>query len=300
MSSATGSTRKRDPSALHVCFWGVRGSIPTPGRATSRYGGNTSCVEIRSGDQILILDAGTGIRNLGSALRREFKSRPLQLTLLLTHTHWDHIQGFPFFQPAYQANNRIEVYGAQGTRHGLAKLLTSQMESPFFPVGLRDLPSSIVIKDLGNDTRSMGQLRVDSIRVNHPGHCVGFRLVSSRSSVGYFPDNELASKLKGHGRIRLPDLELEVFIRGLDVLIMDTQYSRREYPSHLGWGHGCMEDVVRLAGRAGVKHLVMFHHDPDHSDMALDGMLRRARRIAQAGHGSMKVSAAREGLTLKL
>ena len=293
-------SRIKETDRLMIRFWGVRGSIPTPGAATARYGGNTSCVEVRYNDQILILDSGTGIRGLGSALRQEFKKRPMQLTLLLTHTHWDHIQGFPFFQPAYQAKNRIEVVGAQGTRHGLAKLLTSQMESPFFPVGLRDLPSTITIKDLAQDTHFFAGLKLDAIRVNHPGQCVGFRMRTPTGTLGYFPDNELARKLESSNRIRLLDAKLAEFIRGLDLLIMDTQYTQREYPGHVGWGHGCLDDVVRLAAGAEVRHLVMFHHDPDHTDTMIDAMLRQARRLVRSLKSKMKISAAREGLTLKL
>ena len=287
-------------TAISVRFWGVRGSIPTPGRSTLRYGGNTSCVEVRWKNDLIILDAGTGIRKLGAQLSEEFGGRPIDLTLLLTHTHWDHIQGFPFFRPAYQAKNRITVLGGGRTKHGIRDLLNDQMESPFFPVGLRDLPSSISMRPLPASPFAVGEVRVEAIRVNHPGFCVGFRLSTPGGSLAYFPDNELAARLPTKTPRRLTDAGLAEFIRGVDLLIMDTQYDRARYPEHAGWGHGCLDDVVALAAGADVKQLCLFHHDPDHSDAKIDAMLTYARQLARRQDGRMKVVAAQENSVLSV
>ena len=286
---------------LLLRFWGVRGSIPTPGRSTLKHGGNTSCIEIRWKDTIIALDAGTGIRGLGAHLSREFRSRPIDLTLLLTHTHWDHIQGFPFFRPAYEAKNRIRVMGGRGAQRGIGGSLSDQMESPFFPVGLRDLPSAISIKPLPAGSFRIGEVTVSSIRVNHPGFCVGYRLSTPAGSVAYFPDNELARRLTSEqGKVVLSDEKLTRFLDGVDLLVMDTQYDRASYSRHVGWGHGCLDDVVELAGVARVGHLFLFHHDPEHGDAKIESMLRRARRQAAMRGDTLKISAACEGDSVRL
>src|SRR5205814_429419 len=151
-----------------VKFWGVRGSIPTPGQTTVFFGGNTSCVEVRADGEIIILDAGSGIRPLGEALAAEFGGQPIELTLLITHTHWDHIQGFPFFMPAYEARNRVHILGYEGARAGLAATLAGQMESPYFPIALKQMPGNIVIEELKDMTFNVGKIRVDACFSNHP------------------------------------------------------------------------------------------------------------------------------------
>ena len=163
-----------------VKFWGVRGSIPTPGPTTVEYGGNTSCVEVRADGQIIILDAGTGLRLLGRQLVAEFDTQPLDLTLLLTHTHWDHIQGLPFFLPVYKPQNHLRILGYEGARHGLEVVLAGQMESPFFPIGLREVPANVHIEELKEMNFSVGPVRVQAAFANHPGICVGYRLVHVR------------------------------------------------------------------------------------------------------------------------
>lgn len=287
--------RSSSSDSLLLRFWGVRGSIPTPGRSTLKYGGNTSCVEFRWKRTLIALDAGTGIRQLGSSLSREFRARPIDMTLLLTHTHWDHIQGFPFFRPAYEAKNRIRVIGGRGTQSGIGQSLSDQMESPFFPVGLRDLPSAISFEALPSTPFKVGEVTVSSIRVNHPGFCVGYRLTTPVGSVAYFPDNELAGRLAATRKVTLQDEALRSFLEGTDLLVMDTQYDRARYARHVGWGHGCLDDVVALAGAAKVGHLFLFHHDPDHGDAKIDQMLQRARGLAAKQGGRLRVSAAREG-----
>jgi phosphoribosyl 1,2-cyclic phosphodiesterase len=275
-----------------VKFWGVRGSIPTPGPKTVYFGGNTSCVEIRSGGQIIILDAGTGLRALGRALLAEFKNHPLNLTLLLSHTHWDHIQGLPFFGPIYDSRCRLRILGCEGARKGLVSVLTGQMESTYFPVPFDKLPSNIEVVELKKFDFKIGSLRVRAQRANHPGVCVGYRLFTPRGSVAYFPDSE--------PRPGGEDREMVEFLKGADVLILDSQYDAAEYKRHAGWGHGCVDDSVALALAANVKQLCLFHHDPERSDKQVAALLKHARKLAGRQRTKLKLDAAREGMTIHL
>ncbi len=197
-------------------FWGVRGSIPTPGPATVRYGGNTSCVEVRCGDDILILDAGTGLRALGKALLAEFKNKPLNLTLLLTHTHWDHIHGLPFFAPIYNPKCRLRILGCEGARKGLASALTGQMETTYFPVPFEDLPGNIEVEEFKELNFEIGDVLVRARRANHPGLCVGYRLLTPDGMIAFFPDTESQADVEDGGMIE--------FVRDADALILDAQY----------------------------------------------------------------------------
>ncbi|HKW28704.1 MAG TPA: MBL fold metallo-hydrolase [Verrucomicrobiae bacterium] len=273
-------------------FWGVRGSIPTPGPKTVRFGGNTSCVEIRSGNQIIILDAGTGLRPLGQSLLAEFKNQSLNLTLLLTHTHWDHIQGLPFFGPIYHSRCRLRILGCEGARKGLVSVLTGQMESTYFPVPFDKLPSNIEIEELKKFDFKIGAVQVRVQRAHHPGMCVGYRLFTPRGSVAYFPDSE--PQPGGE------DQEMIKFLDQADVLILDSQYDAVEYERHAGWGHGCVDDSVALALAANVKQLCLFHHDPERSDKQLDALLHHARQLVTRQRAKLKVDAAREGMTIRL
>ena len=270
----------------------MRGSIATPGATTVRYGGNTSCVEVRHGDEIIILDAGTGLRALGQSLLQEFKKKPLNLTLLLTHTHWDHIQGLPFFGPIYNPRCRLRILGCEGARNGLVAALTGQMESTYFPVPFDTLPSNIDIEELKDFNFAIGSMLVRAQRANHPGVCVGYRLLSPSGLIAFFPDTE--------PRTGGLDPEMLDFVRDADVLILDSQYDRAEYKNHRGWGHGCVDASVALALSAGVKHLYLFHHDPDHDDQRMDQLVKHARNLVLKQKGKLKVDAAREGMTIQL
>jgi len=270
----------------------VRGSIPTPGRGTVRYGGNTSCVEVRIDDDIIILDGGTGLRLLGRSLLAEFGGKPLNLTLLISHTHWDHIQGLPFFAPLYDARCRLRILGGEGARKGLVEALTGQMEGTYFPVPFSKLPSNIEIEELREFNFALGSTLVSAQRANHPGFCVGYRLFSPDGLICFFPDTE--------PRPGGDDREMIDFIRDADVLILDSQFDRQEYSRHTGWGHGCVEDSVSLALKAGVKRLLLFHHDPNHDDRTIDRFVRHARALVKRQGGTLKVDAAREGLTIQL
>ncbi len=252
-----------------------------------RYGGNTSCVEVRSGKDIIILDAGTGLRALGQSLLQEFKRGPLNLTLLISHTHWDHIQGLPFFAPLYEARCRLRIVGPRGARKSLINALTGQMESTYFPVPFAKLPSNIEIVELDDLNFAIGNVLASAQRANHPGVTVGYRLFAPDALIGFFPDTE-----PRRGGV---DRELLDFVRDADVLLLDSQYDRAEYRQHIGWGHGCVDDSVALALKAGVKKLVLFHHDPDHDDKKIDAFVQHARRLVARQKGKLKIEAAREG-----
>jgi phosphoribosyl 1,2-cyclic phosphodiesterase/CheY-like chemotaxis protein len=293
-------------------FWGVRGSIPTPGPATVHYGGNTSCVEVRADGEIIILDSGTGIRSLGLELASEFPDQALRITLLITHTHWDHIQGFPFFLPAYDPKNHLRVLGYEGSRQGLESVLSGQMESPYFPIGMKQMPGNIEVEELKGLKFEVGQVQVEAAFVNHPGICVGYRLNTSTGSVVYIPDNEPYQRLRALPKERSPspaeslayasaqDERMVNFIRGADVLIIDSQYDDAEYQRHVGWGHGCVDDVVALALMAQVRQLFLFHHDPEHDDERVGRMVEWARAMVACQQESLAVEAAREGLEFVL
>lgn len=292
------------PEASVLRFWGVRGSIPTPGQGTVKFGGNTSCVELRVPGEIVILDAGTGLRMLGKELAREGADHPMNLTVLLTHTHWDHIQGLPFFQPLFKSSNRIRILGYEGARLDLEGVLNRQMENPFFPIGLREVPANVDIIELHDLQFDVGRLKVEACFANHPGICVGYKVHTPHGTIAFFPDNELSSndlgqqaKLSaGHlGTKRTPRERIVTFIQNVDVLVMDSQYDCEEYKEHVGWGHGCVDDVVNVAAEAKVKQLFMFHHDPDHDDEKVCQMLDHARDIVQENRWDLKVDAAIEG-----
>ena len=300
-------------SSTRLKLWGVRGSIPVPGPGTVRYGGNTACVEIRADGELIILDAGSGIRELGLALEKEFGSRPINVSLLITHTHWDHIQGFPFFVPSYHDKNRIRIFGYNGTDSGLQEILKDQMATPFFPVSLFDLPGRIQFETLTSMDFNIGKVRVHAMRMNHPGVCVGYRIVTGQGSIAYMPDNETYDAFKLHAsesnslnpeqtrtRAHEDRAELVKFLKDSDILILDSQYTDEEYESHVGWGHGSLSSGISLAADAGVRKLILFHHDPTHDDQAIDKMVETARNLAAKTGKNLEIEGAREGMELTL
>ncbi|MDX1953574.1 MAG: response regulator [Verrucomicrobiota bacterium] len=294
-------------------FWGVRGSIPTPGPSTVQFGGNTSCVEVRADGELMILDAGTGIRMLGLHLMQEFKDKPINLTLLISHTHWDHIQGFPFFPVAYNPKNSIRVLAFEGARKSLEATLSSQMESPYFPISMQQMPGNIVIEELKDMSFVVGRNRIEAAFTNHPGICVGYKINTIDGSIAYVPDVELFQRMRASTNVehsadvkeaedfaRRRDQRLVDFLRGADVLIMDSQYDCEEYPRFIGWGHSCVDDTVGVAIEAEVKRLYLFHHDPLHDDTKLKKMEADAQALAKKLGSNLEVIGAREGMEFVL
>lgn len=272
---------------LEVKFWGVRGSVAAPGPATSEVGGNTSCVEVRAGATTLVLDAGTGLRNLGDALLQQGRSN---VHLLLSHLHWDHIQGLPFFVPAYLPGTHLDVYGPTDLAE-LAATLAAQMRPPTFPVRFEDLRSSIALhRAVPGRATILGEARVLAEPLNHPGGVLGYRIEHGGRSVVYATDTEHEPE---------SDARLIELARGADLLIYDSMYTPEEYrgetgPPKTGWGHSTFRDGARIAREAGVGTLVLFHHDPSRSDADVRALLQRAREEFE------HVVAAREGLGFDL
>ena len=272
-----------DQKKMSIRFRGVRGSTPSPGLHTARYGGNTPCLEVRAGGEILILDAGTGIRALGSDLLTEFDSNLVAATLLVSHTHWDHIQGLPFFLPAYSAKHRIRMVAPPGAREKLVQALANQMNPINFPISVEHLHGLSSVDEFAPSGATIGPFSVHPFPLNHPGGCAGFRIEAAGRSFAYLPDHEPfvsvihpGASAAGHLRANA----LVNFVRDVDLLILDTQYTEAEYHQRLGWGHGCLPDSVALAQRAEVKHLILFHHDPAHTDFDIDAMVEAAREMA--------------------
>ena len=264
-------------ATMTVKLWGTRGSIPTPGRSTLRYGGNTSCVEVRCGETIMLFDCGTGAREAGLALAGEFKGKPLDVHLFVSHTHWDHIQGFPFFVPAYVPGNHLTLYSLRGTDKSLSKIFTGQMDSSYFPVDLSDMMAQLDFVEL-EGVVELGAAKVKHFYLNHPGVAVGYRIESEGKSVVYLTDHEPYCRLTGDNEHnRKLDREVDDFARGADVYIREAQYTEEEYPVKKGWGHSTWKDAVNSAHAAQAKRLVLFHHDPMHDDEFLDRVVASSR-----------------------
>jgi len=270
-------------------------------------------VEVRADGELIVLDAGSGIRELGLALENEFGSRPINLSLLITHVHWDHIQGFPFFVPSYNDKNQIQIFGYDGAGSGLREILKGQMATPFFPVALYDLPGKIKIEKLEAMDFKIGKVHVRSRFMNHPGICVGYRLFTSKGSIAFLPDHEPYDAFKLHSaksnllspeqtkkRAQEDRAELVKFLQGSDVLILDTQYTDEEYQAHVGWGHGSLSSAISLALDASVRKLILFHHDPTHDDDMIDKMVQTARKLAAQSESYLEVEGAREGAEMSL
>lgn len=285
---------------LTVQFRGVRGSTPSPAPGTLRYGGNTSCVAVRSGDELLILDAGTGIRGLGDDLTRQFGARPINANLLISHTHWDHIQGLPFFAPAYSPHNRIRVIAPKGCGAKLKCALKNQMDPIHFPVGLDQMRGLTGVEELPSDHTRLGNFSISVISLNHPGGCAGFRIGVNGMAIGYLPDHEpyQSDRSAMSSGVNSRRKALVEFVRDLDLLILDTQYTKLEYENRIGWGHGSLPESVALAVEGGVRRLALFHHDPSHDDNQIDQMVEGAQ--IQTGEAHLLVQGARENETITL
>jgi phosphoribosyl 1,2-cyclic phosphodiesterase len=263
---------------MRVTLWGTRGSLAAPGAETARYGGNTSCVEVLGSDgTVLVLDAGTGIRRLGNALPRSLR----RVDLLLTHLHMDHIQGLGFFAPLHNPNAEVHIWGPASTTAHLKTRLMRYLSPPLFPVHLRDLPCQLALHEVPCGDFSVGEFRIASALVCHPGPTVAYRITGPGGALAYFPDHEPALGVS-HFPMSADWTSGYSLAAGVDLLIHDAQYSSEEYPQHIGWGHSAMEHTLKFATLAGAKHLVPFHHDPGHNDDELDRLVVAARATTHA------------------
>ncbi|MBU4317250.1 MAG: MBL fold metallo-hydrolase [Proteobacteria bacterium] len=293
---------------LEIVFWGVRGSIPVSRSDALGYGGSTSCVEvIADNGQRIVFDGGSGIHPLGNQYMKE--GFPQDLSIFITHAHWDHIQGLPFFVPAFVSGNRMTFYGCNQGTTLFEDVLKSQMETPYFPVKLSSWMADIRIESIGESVVDLNGMKIESSYAEHPGMTLGFRLDYKGKRIVYFPDNELFAKFDMEKvfverDMNDEDLDMETvfledqkrkffsFIGGADVLIHDAQYMPEEYGSKIGWGHSHFEMTVRAAIYGKVKHLVLFHHDPSRSDTDIENIVKISRRIALELGSSMEITAA--------
>jgi len=268
---------------IQVEFWGTRGSIPSPGQETARFGGNTSCVEVRVAGKTLIFDAGTGIRALGKSLQ----ARGLNdVHLLMSHYHWDHIMGLPFFALMFDPTAQVHLYGEPRGELGVEQVLAGQMREPYFPVPWAALEASITPQDVGpGQTFTIDDVTVRTCRLHHPQHALAYRVEWGGYSVVYATDIE-------HGSDR--DAAFIEFCRDTDILIMDCTFEDHEYPNHIGWGHSTWQAGVRFADAATVGRLVIFHHAPERTDGEVSGIEAKARAMRPG------TIAAKEGMVLKV
>jgi phosphoribosyl 1,2-cyclic phosphodiesterase len=281
-------------------FWGTRGSIPTPGPWTARYGGNTPCISITGQDgRLVILDAGSGLRPLGHDLMR--RRGAVAADILLSHTHWDHIQGLPFFKPLSARGNSVCIYGAAQEGVRLEEILRRQMDPVVFPVPLTAVAAAVRVIEVAEGELPLAGFRARAFRLRHPGTTYGYRLAPAAGGrdIAYVTDNELGPG--GHYPVGPRWRESLVdFLRGSETLIHDAMYSEHMIEARSGWGHSTPRQAVELAAEAGCGHLVLFHHEPEHDDDAVDRLLDETRAFARGVASGLEVDAAAEGWELQL
>ncbi|HZM36868.1 MAG TPA: MBL fold metallo-hydrolase [Burkholderiales bacterium] len=280
---------------MDVTLWGTRGSLATPGPDTARYGGNTSCVCVRGPEgTVIVLDAGTGVRRMAATIPDSIR----RIDVLLTHLHMDHIQGLGFFAPLYRSDMEVHIWGPASTNLALQARLRRYLSPPLFPVGLREVPCRLHLHEVSDIEADIGEFRVSSARVCHPGPTVGYRIRDGAGHVlVYLPDHEPALGVSVFPQLPRAWTSGGVLAENADLLIHDSQYSAHEYPDHVGWGHSSLRHVLNFGTLVEAKHLVPFHHDPSHSDADLDRLMAEA--IADA-NPAYRVTPGREGLTFRL
>lgn len=257
---------------MKITFWGTRGSIPAPGPQTAAIGGNTTCVELETEEKMrIIIDAGTGIRPLGLKLSND--AHPDHLVLLLTHSHWDHLAGFTFFKPAYNSLFHIDVYGNGMAQEVLRRDIFERHDNRYFPVNMDNFRATIRFFNPFPQPLEIGGVKISKINLNHPGNGYGYRFDQGSHQVAFITDNEIGMPYPGGNTID----ELIEFCRGCDILIHDAQYLPEEIEQHRGWGHSTYEEVLDLARKAGVRHVILTHHDPERDDASCWAILERAR-----------------------
>lgn len=284
-----------------VTFWGTRGSIPTPGPETARYGGNTACISLRRSDgRLVILDAGSGLRPLGHELMKQ-RSGVLVADILLSHTHWDHIQGLPFFKPLSSRETSVCIYGAEQEGVPLKEILGRQMDPMVFPVPLNALAASLTVVEIEEGEFEIDEFKVCAFRLRHPGTTLGYRLAPSSGGreIAYVTDNELGPggsyEVTSDWRARIVE-----FVAGADTLIHDAMYLDQIIQARAGWGHSTPRQAVDLAREGRCRRLILFHHEPEHDDAALDRLVSETKDYAARVAPGLEVEAAAEGMRFSL
>jgi phosphoribosyl 1,2-cyclic phosphodiesterase len=272
---------------MRIKFWGVRGSTPTPQSENMRYGGNTSCVEVRVGERIFIFDCGTGFRVLGHSLAREFGQRELMAHVFVSHFHWDHIQGIPFCAPLYDNPQGQFIFHSSSRTRSLRRVLEEQMASPYFPVDMTEMKAHREFHEIEEGRSELEGITIQAAWLNHPQGCLGFRVETKEGVMVYATDNEPGNAPFDKGVRKLAE--------GADLLIYDAQYLPEEYEARKrGWGHSHWREAVNVVMESGARELVLFHHDPDHTDVCIDTIVKEARNYYP------RVRAASEGMEIKL
>lgn len=277
-----------------VQFFGVRGTLPVPGKQTVRYGGNTNCITVTIDDRyFLIFDAGTGIKALSDYLEEEHAG-PIDAKIFITHPHYDHINGIPYFAPLYDKGNHFEFLGPDHGHHTLQNLISKQMDSIYFPVTVEEFSSSLAFRSLGEETIHFDDVTVRTMYLNHPGKCLGYRVEYDGKVFCYITDNELY--LENSPKYNAREVEhLVQFISHADMVVMDATYTDEEYAAKVNWGHSCVSRVIDVADRAEVKLLCLHHHSPGQLDKDIDAKLKAARKELKRRHSKTNCIAPSEG-----
>jgi len=297
---------------MKLRFWGTRGSIPTPGKETVRYGGNTPCIEVRlNNNDLIILDAGTGIRALGDGLMATGAS--VRAFIAISHPHWDHIQGFPFFKPAFISGNEFTIIGPQPRNVTLRQMMAHVMNKTYFPIQLHELKANIKFIPMKEGSTKVFDATLSTLYVNHPSMALAYRLDAAGRSLVYVSDNEpfdreVAISVKNVDPVVVrkyteskgdPNQRIIDFAKGAEILIHDATYTPEEYVNHVGWGHSHYLFCLKIAHEAGVRKLVLSHHDQGHDDATIDDMLGKCRREIKTRNHRFECHAAAEGMEME-
>lgn len=292
---------KLDSSRARFNLWGTRGSTPTPGARFLRHGGNTSCLSVSIGDEIFVFDAGSGIRDLGIEL---MNNKRRKVHLFITHTHWDHIQGFPFFAPAYVPGFEIIIYGAEGFRKDLKSVFRGQLDREYFPVQMEDMHSHLQFRQLAENPIPVGSALISWEFAQHPGATVGYKIEVGDKKIAWVPDNEFLQGYTGppdeldrEHPLVVPYQNMIDFLADADVVIHEAQYTCDEYPQKVRWGHSSVSNACALMKLAGVRRWIITHHDPMHDDVFLESKLNITRQILERLGHEIQVSHGYDGMT---